>query len=514
MRLAIVIALGAGLACSPPSGMREQSATSRRDELAGTLVHTREGLVQGIDLGWALAWRAIPFAAPPVGDLRWRLPQPPARWDGVRDASAFSDVCPQAAGDAFAGSEDCLYLNVYAPAGSDDKRPVALFIHGGSRVAGDGQVLPPGLIQQGLVVVTIQYRLGALGYLGHRALTGESGTSGNWGFFDMIAALRWVQRNIRRFGGDPDRVLLFGQSAGGSAVNALLASPLAQGLFSRAAIESNALPPGRTHALAESESTGVALAQQLGCTGGDEEQLVCLRAAPAAAILAADLPIPPLLYPIDDGLFLEGDVALTLEQQGAGVPLMIGSTREEASRSLRALTDATEPACSARARADFPAIADQLLPLYPVSAYDSPYWALVALESDAGTTCDVRQLAQAVSSAEGAQPVYRYLFTHAYETGDYWPRFRAFHGADLPFVFGDFRYNLGDYAPTAAEKALAQEVQGYYARFAAGGDPNGDGAVAWPPFTVDDDNLLLIDDAIALGSGYHAAACDIAARSR
>jgi para-nitrobenzyl esterase len=487
---------------------------SRSDSDDGTLVRTKEGLVRGVVEGATLAWRAIPFAAPPVGDLRWRLPEPPARWSGERDASTFSAICPQddRAGGV-AGSEDCLYLNVYAPSSAreGDPLPVAYWIHGGGRTRGDGQMLPHALASHGLVVVTIQYRLGALGYLGDRALTDESGTSGNWGFFDTIAGLHWVRRNIERFGGDKDRVMIFGQSSGGSAVNALLASPAARGLFASAAIHSNALPPGRTKSLAESETTGPDLAAQLGCTGTDEEQIACLRGRPAADILGAQLAVPPLLFVIDDGVLVEGDVALTIKEEGAGVPLIIGSTREEDSRFLYSLRHITADQYAARVQADFPALAGRILPLYPTSDYDSPFWALVAVESDSDVTCNVRQLAQAASSAEDAKPVYRYLFTHSFEAGTFFPQFRAFHSADLPFIFGDFGVAspLVDYTPTAAELTLADQMQGYLARFAASGDPNGVGAVAWAPYTAQDDGFFQLDDTIAAGAGYHPAACDL-----
>ncbi len=371
--------------------------------------------------------------------------------------------------------------------------PVAFWIHGGGCLRGSGRIAPSALVARGLVVVSVQYRLGALGFLAHAGLTAESDTSGDWGFYDMIAGLKWVRRNIGRFGGDTERVMIFGGSSGASAVNALLASPLARGTFSRAAIQSNSLELGETPPLADAEAAGAVFASRVPCTGGAAEQVACLRATSATDIIhvpRAGL-TPPLLLVIDDGQLETGDVALTIKKKGAGVPLIVGSNREEQSQSYLDQVPDDVDTFHQIVEADFPDLAGALLPLYPVDGYDSPIWALIAVESDAAYTCGVRRLADVAASAEGAQPVYRYLFTRGLN------EFRAYHGLDEAFLFGE------------VDDAPAAEMQGYWARFAATGDPNGDGAVAWPPHTAANDDFLELGAVVQVGAGYHDAACDL-----
>src|SRR5215471_20612922 len=259
---------------------------------AGALtVDTDRGLVRGRMVGATTEFLGVPYAAPPVGDLRWRPPQPHARWAGVRDATSFGAHCaqgPSAFGVASA-SEDCLFLNVFAPARRGDDvehgAPVMLWIHGGALVVGESNDYDPAmLVARGVVVVTINYRLGALGFLAHPALAAESaqGSSGNFGLLDQQAALRWVRRNIREFGGDPGDVTIFGESAGGLSVHAQLASPLAHGLFARAIAESGAYAPNQ-QSLAGAEAAGSAFATSAGCAS---QTAACLRGLPVSTILA------------------------------------------------------------------------------------------------------------------------------------------------------------------------------------------------------------------------------------
>jgi para-nitrobenzyl esterase len=463
----------------------------------GTRVQTRDGWVQGVVEGTNLVWRGIPTAAPPVGPLRFKLPQSVTPWSDVLDASAWPPVCPQIppGGGPVFGDEDCLYLNVFAPASAraGASLPVAFWIHGGGRVNGSGRIDPSALVAQGVVVVSVQYRLRAFGFLAHAGLTTESGTSGDWGFYDMIAGLRWTRANIERFGGDSERVMIFGDSSGASAVNALLVSPLARGTFSRALMQSNSIEPDETRPLAEAEAAGAIFASRVPCTGTDAEQVACLRSASVAALTTvprADL-TPPFLYAIDDGHVITGNIALTIKKKGAGVPLIVGSTRDEESIDFYGQVPDDVASFEAQARADFPTLADALLPLYPVADYDSPIWALIALESDGAYTCGVRRLADEAASAEDAQPVWRYLFTKSVD------ELGAYHGLDVDFVFGQ----LGD--------PLATAMQGYWARFAATGDPNGGGAVAWPQHTAANDNFLELGEPIQVGGAYHDAACNV-----
>ncbi len=266
----------------------------------GAVVQTSLGAVKGesvTDTGaTAFIYRGIPYAAPPVGDLRWKAPQPAARWEGERDATQWPNRCPQGESSMGAGgpiSEDCLYVNVVTSAAkSDEKRPVMVFFHGGGLTTGTGNSTTynhPMLPSKGVVVVTVNSRLGPIGYLAHPALSAESGTgSGNYGTLDLKASLEWVQANIAAFGGDPDNVTIFGESGGGSKVISQMASPLTAGLFDRAIVESGSalVMPERTTLLADAEQRGVKLQQALGIADG-EGALAALRAAKWEDLIAA-----------------------------------------------------------------------------------------------------------------------------------------------------------------------------------------------------------------------------------
>ena len=504
-RLGLILALSIGCEDGIVPLSPGQGAPAIRDPDTPTLVRIDEGLVRGVVEDGTLVWRGIPFAAPPAGDLRWSLPQPPAHWTGERDASNFGPICRQRQQGVFLGDEDCLTLDIYAPEGAAEQLPVLIWIHGGSRINGSGRIPAHALAQRGMVVVTVQYRLGALGFLGHAGFTAESGTSGNWGLFDLVAALEWVRHEIDRFGGDPRRITLAGQSSGASNINAMLASPLSRHRFQGAVLMSNSIEPGETRPLAESEAAGADLAARLGCDGTDAEQVACLRALPADVLLSARLPTPPVRFVIDDGFFVDGDVALTLKRHGAGVPVIIGGTRDEAA-TAHDLTPIGADDFTAAVEAEFPTVADQILPLYPLASYASPLSALIAVESDGFSICLFRLLAQELSLAHRARPVYRYLFTHSVEGDPSLAAFGAYHAEDIAFVFGDFEREFGDgYVPTAAELALSDSMQSAFARFVVTGDPG------WPAYSLSNDNFLQFDDSVALGSGYHAAACNILA---
>lgn len=258
-----------------------------------TVVCTQSGQVQGAMEGNLRAFRGIPFAAPPVGDLRWRPPAPPAKWQGVRNATAFGNICPQTDhGSTPLGNEDCLTLNVYAinpPASS--KQPVMVFIHGGGEIFGSAQqapwTLPPPLAGHGVIVVTVQYRLGLLGFLAHPLLTAESpqGSSGNYVLMDQIAALKWVRDNIAEFGGDPTRVMIFGESAGSVNVQALLESPAAAGLFSAAGMESGVFKGGLIGTSVDYAYPWYADVESAVNCATAADVLACLRAVPADTLV-------------------------------------------------------------------------------------------------------------------------------------------------------------------------------------------------------------------------------------
>lgn len=500
--------------------------------IKGTTAQTQSGALQGVlnSNGNVLAFRGVPYAAPPVGNLRWKPPQPPISWLGTRDASTFGNVCPQLDNNNQPlGDEDCLVLNVYVssqpPHGQS--QPVMVFLHGGSNTGGttqgrafDSTALPA----QGVIVVTVEYRLGLLGFFANPLLTTEGGgSSGNYGLRDQIAALTWVQQNIAGFGGDPTHVMLFGESEGSIDVQALLVSPLGHGLFSAASMESGARVQGFTPTLAGLETAEAPVVQVLGC-GTATDVLACLRGV-SADVLASNWNLVPLLHGADQTLVIEPDVLpvdpfSALQQNGARVPLIIGSTREEQSAADTADDPtASPPLTEAQYEADLHAEFDpiqagagnQVLSLYPAASYDAPVYALIAAESDFYFSTKVRNLAGAVTGAK-RPPVWRYLYIHRYENDPTLNALRAFHTADVPFVFGDPQFIFGGpYTPSPSEVTFAGQMMGYWSRFAKTGDPNGSGAVQWPPYDAGTDAMLQLDDTPAnllVINGYHNAQCD------
>jgi len=487
--------------------------------------------VQGVVERDMIAFRGIPYAAPPVGDLRWKPPVAAPAWSGVRDASSFGNICPQFDFSSnFQGNEDCLTLNVFrAYPPPADPQPVMVFIHGGGDRNGAAN-LPmldaPPLATHGVVVVTIQYRLGLLGFLAHSLLTAEGGgSSGNYGLMDQIAALQWLQRNIAAFGGDPNQVMIFGESAGAMDVETLLASPAAQGLFARAGMESGGVEAGDVLSLDDSAAWYQPYVQSLGCDAA-ADVLACLRAKTAEDVVNA-LQIPLQIGTSTDRIALRltreprvlpVDPFQTLQQNGSPVPLLIGSNSddnivlESYAKPWPVLSDQDY---RDRLHLQFDAVdpnaADQVYSLYPPFSpeYFAPYWALVAVHSDYYMTCKVCQIARATSGAQ-RPAVWRYFFTHAFENlfaGGL--RLRAFHGAEVPFVFGNPQESFfGPYTPTAAEVTLSEEMMGYWARFSATGDPNGGGAVQWLPYENQNEKILQLDNIIVTIDGYHKDQCD------
>jgi para-nitrobenzyl esterase len=488
------------------------------------VVLTERGPVGGVQAGATWAYRGIPYAAPPVGDLRFRPPADHACWKDTLPAHDYGAKCLQLdANDAVVGSEDCLTVNVWAPASATPAapKPVLFFIHGGGNVQGsaseevvpgtytyDGQALAEA---RGVVVVTIQYRVQAAGWLTLPELAAESAhqASGNYGTLDQIFALGWVQRNIQAFGGDPAHVLLFGESAGAEDTCAVLSSPLAKGLFSAALMES-----GGCGAMtrAQAEAFGATVAQAAGCQGNADVP-ACLRALSPEALVKAVPASPdiagkqPSYQPHVDGWALP---LVPLDALSAGshnhVPFVVGSNRDETGKSVGALTDASYQAAVLKLAGGIQAIADQILAEYPISAYASPRAAYVALTSDAKFICSARTIARAAVKGQ-TEPVYRYFFTHTLENGSASSKaFGAFHGEELLFVFA--KLSAGGYQASAGETGLSQAMGGYWSRLAAGGDPNGEGAVAWPRYDAPKDSYLGLDDTIAAGEGVRTAQCD------
>lgn len=489
-----------------------------------TVAQTASGQVQGVVEGDLVAFRGIPFAAPPTGNLRWKPPTPPTAWQGIRDASSFGNVCPQVGTSGqIVGDEDCLTVNVFeSKSPGNSQQPVMVYFHGGGNDVGSAHEPPldsPPLATHGVIVVTAQYRLGLLGFFANPLLTAEGGgSSGNYALLDQIAALEWVQKNIKAFGGDPDRVTMFGESASGYDLQALLVSPRAQGLFARAAMESsNAVTGGRLTSLATLETEHAVFVSLLGCKTASDV-LACLRAAPTETLVNAQgtrafgPAIEPLVVPVDP--------ITVLQQQGSPVPLLLGSNREESTGFGDHTTPLiTSSAYSTAIHKQFDTfgsgVADQILALYPVSDYDTVNYALIAVHSDYKISCQTRKVALAASGSQ-RPPVWRFLFTHRFENNSSLNALAAFHTAELFFVFGNLQFvtsgNLSvNYAPSAAEQAFSNQMMEYWARFATNGNPNGTGASNWPQFGATDEELLQLDEAITSFSNYHKSQCNYVA---
>jgi para-nitrobenzyl esterase len=454
-------------------------------------VRTQSSLVAGTTTDGVAVYKAIPFAAPPVGQLRWRPPAPPAAWSGVRAETKFAPLCMQHGGsNAMLGlaswpmSEDCLYLNVWAPAGAKGL-PVMVWIHGGSFTSG-GTAIPlysgARLARKGVVVVTIAYRLGAFGFLASPELTAENGGhgSGDYGLMDQVAALRWVKRNIAAFGGDPARVTMFGESAGSMSVAMLAASPAAHGLFARAIAESgSAMGPmrwdetrgGAVVPLSVAEARGGAFLKGLG-------GLAAARAIAAETVEEAKG--DP--WPDADGTVLP-DNPQDLYEHGRynATPILIGTNADEGALFVPSVKLADY---QGRVRAAYGPWADKLLAAYPATDDASALRSGRDLFRDVAFAGPTWTWAREAARG-GRAPVYLYQFDQAPP----WPPLPVFagwgavHGAEIAYVFGAM--DAGSFLKWRDEdKALSETMSSYWVNFARTGDPNGPGLPKWPAFTT------------------------------
>lgn len=475
-------------------------------------VVTSSGVVQGVTGATGSAWLGIPYAAAPVGAARYQPPQPPACRPAVSPATAFGPKCPQLEDGTFVGAEDCLHLNVWAPANaSGAPLPVLVFMHGGAHQVGSTSQQQNGIpIYDGArlattsqaLVVTLNYRLGALGFLAHPALSAESGHgSGNYGMLDQIAALEWVRDHAAAFGGDPSRVLVFGESAGAVSVCRLVASPLAAGLFDAAIMESGACV---ARPLADAEAFGVEIATEVGCSDA-----ACLRATSVEALIATtpDVATESLRQTYDgviDGYALP---RAPLEQIAARahnqVPMIVGSNTEEQGRAVPLqMTEAAYAAAvqSYATSSGVPQFADELLALYPAAAYTRPRDAMVALLTDTKFTCPGLKALRTVARSQ-SQPVFRYAFGKVPDNAPPAAQLLgAFHGLELAYVFDA----LGS-AGGAADAAVASTMGEAWGALAASGTPQHE---QWAPFTTSSEAHLMLDDTIAGGTDYRTATCD------
>jgi para-nitrobenzyl esterase len=503
---AAVVAAGAllgGLTAATASAA--QAASPGHASRSGPVVATRDGAVRGLVTGQTQEFLGIPYAAPPVGPLRWHLPRPAAPWAGVRDATSFGPHCPQPAspfGQA-STSENCLFLNVFAPAGGViARRPVLVWIHGGALVTGESDDYDPtALVSHGVVVVTINYRLGALGFLADSALAGRHGDAGNYGLADQQAALRWVQANIARFGGDPRDVTIAGESAGGLSVLSQLDSRRARGLFQRAIVESGSYNLTQT-SRTDAETAGAAFAAKVGCTQTVAAQVAaCLRAAPVSTILADETTggyTPDL-----DGRVLTQSIGTALASgQFNRVPVIMGTNHDEWRLFVGLDELEGEPAVTAAnyqaqiaATLGVPAAAAAVIAAhYPVASFSSPAVALGAVGTDAIFACPSLG---AVSSLSKYVPTYAYEFNDENAPERFLPSvgfpYGAAHASEIQYLFNLPTAPIPG-ALTPAQQRLAAQLQGYWTSLVKRGSPATLGQPGWPRFSPATQQVLSLDE--------------------
>jgi len=472
------------------------------------VVHTQYGPVRGFVSEGVSIYLGIPFAAPPVGDLRWRPPVRPASWHKPRDATAYGNTCVQTntlgVFAAPSNHEDCLYLNVFAPGSRKSGhphpgRPVMVWIYGGGLRAGESNDYDGSkLARQGdVVVVTINYRLNILGFLAHPALDSEGHAAVNYGFMDQQFALRWVQQNIAAFGGDPGNVTIFGESGGGGSVLYNLVSPTAKGLFQRAIIESGAYaitPANALPTLPQAEPMGRQFAEAVGCP---DQTAACLRALPIEQIIEKGGAYTGARgMPVIDGTVLTGQLMDALASgQFNRVPVVNGSNHDEWTWIVGITELATgHPMTPAEypvnISAQFGPLADQVIAHYPLSDYPSPSLAFAAAVTDEFFACTARRVDRLLR-----QQVATYGFEFADENAPfYFPAasfpFGAAHTLEMQYLFPLFHGGQGVPKPlNPAQEQLSDDMVSYWTRFAATGNPNSDGTPAWPRFTANQEQI-------------------------
>jgi para-nitrobenzyl esterase len=517
------------------SGRAEEPTTAASP---GPLVEIADGKLRGLQSGPVVVFKGIPFARPPIGELRWREPQPVVPWPGVREATRPGSRCTQSpAGlDDFLGplaeaygarfmrepvqsSEDCLYLNVWTSTTTPRSlEPVMVWLHGGSNVVGSGSQSTydgAGLASHGVVLVTINYRLGVLGSFSHPELTAESPhhSSGNYGLLDQLAALQWVHKNISHFGGDPDNVTLFGESAGAIDAALLMTSPLSKGLFKRVISESGpALSAAKP--LSEAEAAGAAVGRA--APGHSTSTLQNLRALPATEVVELANRVIPSLFPeVAGALILDGWVLPRSPQQAfargalAKVDLLIGLNARELSAfrvtgAARASKEAMHPGKVAPTTGGqtMGKLTDAMAPLYGGWTYPAIAWYLAKMlvHRDAGVdqagndvvvACPLGAMATLVTAA--GQRAYVYRFERVVP-GKGAAALGAFHSLEVPYVFRAFAAPEWGWLPvTSADLRLSVALETYWTQFAKTGNPNSAGLAEWPAWNNDAEPYLEID---------------------
>jgi para-nitrobenzyl esterase len=468
-------------------------------------------------------YKGVPYAAPPVGDRRWRPPQSVEPWAGVKEATNAAPACLQTKRPegSFYGqvvdqmSEDCLYLNIWTAAGENARAPVMVWIHGGALTSGHGlEVTYDGaaLARRGVVLVTINYRLGPFGYLSHPLLAAESEhkASGNYGILDQIAALQWVRRNIARFGGNPERVTIFGESAGSWSVHHLVSSPLAKGLFHGAIGQSGGGfgAFGAAYPKANTETDGVQFVNAL--LGDVEPTLAAMRAKSGEEVLAAPRAPGSRLSPTIDGWVFPTSIRqIFADGRQNPVPVIVGSTADEGTSLGAGGTGSVSPeAFRAGARKTYGALSKSFLSTYPSRSADEATKSQVAAFTDQHLGWEMRTWAR-MTAAKGI-PTYAYFFSRVAPGPDA-ARLGAFHAGEIIYVFDNLGRSPFPYANRAYDHTdlqLSKQMASYWVNFAKTGNPSGDGLPAWPAYTRDQDEVLEFGDTISVSRGVRAERLD------
>ncbi len=469
-----------------------------------TTVEVTGGTIEGVEQDGIFSYKGIPFASPPVGELRWKAPEPVQPWTGIKKADAFGPACMQAAnsmGNTAPVSEDCLYLNVWTPAKKqDEKLSVIFWIYGGG-FSGGSTSIPmydgTGFAEKGVVFVSVAYRVGPFGFLAHPELSSESGNgSGTYGLGDMIAGLEWVKENIARFGGDSTNVTIFGHSAGGAAVSLLAASPVAKGLFHRVIcmsggsfgplVTQNQTGAGmRIPALRMAESTGEEFLNRLGAA--DIKAARALNAEEIQKALTGGMG-GVRFQPAADGNIVPSDL-YSLYQSGSfsDTPILLGNTSEEGA-TMGGSRNVTPEEFEKQIRSQYGSHADVILSAYPHS-------------TDAEATMSSRELRQSTSawntwtwarlqSRMGKGKAFTYIFD--YHPGS--PDVGSGHGSDVPYAFQTLSGGRQG-APKPEDLKLSDTISSYWINFATSGDPNGPGLPEWPAFMESDQRVMIFDAA-------------------
>jgi carboxylesterase type B len=466
--------------------------------------------------GRVVSFLGIPYAAPPVGALRWRPPEPVKRWDGVRQADHYGKVCPQpASGDGPAStSEDCLYVNVQRPADGDTRQrlPVYVYIHGGGLLTGDGSYFDMEKIvrQTGVIGVTFNYRLGVFGFLAHPGLTAEQGDSGDYGFLDQQAALRWLHHNLAAFGGDPSRVTLGGESAGGWSVCAHLVSPDSRGLFAQAMIQSGSC---QTQPAAQANAGGTQFAASAGCTdAGPTHAVACLRALPAADLVGdqSTSRFTPLIVRGTRSLPTDPRSAIR-SGNFAHVPVLIGATLDEGRAFTAGNIGWTRSDFEGWVRTVFGADASAVIGQYPWPANAdqfTPAYLSAAILTDAGIIGPASPQIEAGIGGCGTQALINNLARHSRVYAYEWapraapgiiqvPRYDngAGHAGELAYLWPNFDENGVRIASrfNTAERRVSDQIVRYWGAFVTNGAPHTPGQPPWPPYTTTSPIQLSLD---------------------